>query len=48
MSLQVLAYNFKRVIRISGFVKAMRAIKVAGAWFDAVNATSCGFNCWVR
>lgn len=31
MSLQMLAYNLKRVIRILGFAKAMRAIKVAGA-----------------
>jgi len=31
MSLHVLAYNLKRVIRILGFVDAMRAMKLAGA-----------------
>ncbi len=31
MSLHVLAYNLKRVIRILGFAKTMRAIKLAGA-----------------
>jgi hypothetical protein len=31
MSLHVLAYNPKRVIRILGFVKAMRAVKLDGA-----------------
>jgi hypothetical protein len=31
MSLQVFAYNLQRVIRILGFAKTMRAIKVAGA-----------------
>jgi hypothetical protein len=31
MSLQVLAYNLKRVIRILGFAKTMRAMKLAGA-----------------
>ncbi|CAB3805007.1 IS1182 family transposase [Paraburkholderia fynbosensis] len=31
MSLHVLAYNFKRVIRILGFEKAMRAMRLAGA-----------------
>jgi hypothetical protein len=30
MSLHVLAYNLKRVIRILGFAKAMRAMKLAG------------------
>jgi hypothetical protein len=31
MSLHVLAYNLKRVIRILGFAKTMRAMKLAGA-----------------
>lgn len=31
MSLHVLAYNLKRVIRILGFAKATRAMKLAGA-----------------
>jgi transposase len=31
MSLHVLTYNFKRIIRILGFAKAMRAMKLAGA-----------------
>lgn len=31
MSLHVLTYNFKRVIKILGFAKAMRAMKLAGA-----------------
>lgn len=31
MSLHVLAYNLKRVIRILGFAKTMRATKLAGA-----------------
>lgn len=31
MSLHVLAYNLKRVIRILGFADAMRAMKLTGA-----------------
>jgi hypothetical protein len=31
MSLNVLAYNFKRVLRILGFKKMMRAMTLAGA-----------------
>ena len=31
MSLQVLAYNLKRVISILGFDKAMKAMRLAGA-----------------
>jgi hypothetical protein len=31
MSLHVLAYNLKRVIRILGFAKTLRAMKLAGA-----------------
>jgi hypothetical protein len=31
MSLHVLAYNFERIIRVLGFAKAMRSIKLAGA-----------------
>lgn len=31
MSLHVLAYNFKRVIKILGFEKAMGAMKLVGA-----------------
>jgi hypothetical protein len=31
MSLHVLAYNLKRVIRILGFSKAMQAMRLAGA-----------------
>jgi hypothetical protein len=31
MSLHVLAYNFKRVIKIPGFEKAMNAMKLVGA-----------------
>ncbi len=31
MSLHVLAYNVKRVVRILGFAKAMHAMRLAGA-----------------
>ena len=31
MSLQVLAYNLKRVLRILGIAKTMKAMKLAGA-----------------
>ena len=31
MSLQVLAYNFKRVIQLLGMAKTMRAMRLAGA-----------------
>jgi hypothetical protein len=31
MSLYVLAYNFKRVMKILGFAKTLRAMKLAGA-----------------
>jgi hypothetical protein len=31
MSLHVLAYNLKRVVKILGFAKTLRAMKLAGA-----------------
>jgi hypothetical protein len=31
MSLQVLAYNFKRLIKLLGMARTMRAMRLAGA-----------------